>query len=56
MTCYDKNVASLLKDLEEALSIAQVHASKEQCRYAVLYNRRVKGQDIDVGDKACRGK
>ncbi len=62
VTCYDKYVASLLKDLEEALSVAQVHASKEQSRHAVLYNRRVKGQDIDVGDhvllanKAGRGK
>lgn len=62
MTCYDKYVSSFLKDLEEALSIAQAHASKEQSRHAVLYNRRVKGQDIDVGDRvllaneAGRGK
>lgn len=62
VTCYDKYVASLMSDLKEALSIAQAHASKEQSRHAVLYNKRVKGHDIDVGDrvlmanKAGRGK
>uniref|UniRef100_A0A8C1XJY0 Gypsy retrotransposon integrase-like protein 1 n=1 Tax=Cyprinus carpio TaxID=7962 RepID=A0A8C1XJY0_CYPCA len=59
---YDKYVDTLVKDLREAMVIAQKHATKEQKRHAALYNRRVKGFSIDVGDqvllanKAERGK
>ncbi len=59
---YDKFVDTLVKDLKEAMVIAQEHATKEQKRQAALYNRRVKGLAIDVGDhvllanKAERGK
>lgn len=48
---YDKYVASLAKDLKDAMVIAQDHATREQQRHAELYNRRVKGPDIDVGDR-----
>ncbi len=53
---------TLVKDLKEAMVIAQEHATKEQKRQAALYNRRVKGLAIDVGDhvllanKTERGK
>ncbi|XP_051749009.1 uncharacterized protein LOC127512276 [Ctenopharyngodon idella] len=59
---YDKFVDTLVKDLKEAMVIAQQHATKAQKRHAALYNRRVKGLTIDVGDqvllanKAERGK
>lgn len=48
---YDKYVASLEKDLKDAMLIAQEHAKKEQQRHTVLYNRRVKGPTIAVGDR-----
>lgn len=48
---YDKYVACLANDLKEAMVIAQDHASREQKRHAELYNRRVKGPNIDVGDR-----
>uniref|UniRef100_A0A672M491 Gypsy retrotransposon integrase-like protein 1 n=1 Tax=Sinocyclocheilus grahami TaxID=75366 RepID=A0A672M491_SINGR len=51
VTCCDKFVITLVKDLKEALQIAQEHATKEQKRHAELYNRRVKGLDIDIGDQ-----
>ncbi len=59
---YDKFVDMLVKDLKEAMGIAQEDATKEQKRQAALYNRRVKGLTIDVGDhvllanKTERGK
>lgn len=51
VTSYDKYVASLADDLKEALVIAQEHAVKEQRRHARLYNRKVKGSSIEVGDR-----
>lgn len=48
---YDKYVECLTNDLKEAMTIAQAHASKEQRRHARLYNRKVKGTDIAVGDR-----
>ncbi|XP_072574387.1 retrovirus-related Pol polyprotein from transposon 412 isoform X2 [Paramormyrops kingsleyae] len=51
VTSYDKYVASLTNDLKEALLIAQEHAVKEQRRHAHLYNRKVKGSNIEVGDR-----
>ncbi|KAL1277386.1 hypothetical protein QQF64_024059 [Cirrhinus molitorella] len=47
----DKFVNTLVKDLKEALLIAQKHATKEQKRHTELYNRRVKGLDIEIGDQ-----
>lgn len=48
---YDKYVQSLTNDLKEAMVIAQEHATKEQNRHTQLYNKRVKGSNIDVGDR-----
>jgi len=38
-------------DLKEAMVIAQEHATKEQKRHAQLYNRKVKGSYINIGDR-----
>lgn len=51
VTSYDKYVACLTNDLREAMVIAQDHAAKEQDRHAQLYNRKVKGSKIDLGDR-----
>lgn len=51
ISSYDKYVQSLTKDLQEAMSIAQSHAEKEQNRQAGLYNRHTKGKSICVGDR-----
>uniref|UniRef100_A0A3B1IZV0 Gypsy retrotransposon integrase-like protein 1 n=1 Tax=Astyanax mexicanus TaxID=7994 RepID=A0A3B1IZV0_ASTMX len=48
---YNKYVASLSKDLKEAMLIAQKHAEKEQSRHAEIYNRKVKGPSIEVNDR-----
>ena len=48
---YDKYVVSFTKDLEEAMVIAQEHVTKEQRWHTELYNKRVKGPVIDVGDR-----
>lgn len=48
---YDKYVACLANDLREAIVIAQDHAAKEQNRHAELYNWKVKGSKIDIGDR-----
>lgn len=51
VTSFDKYVESLTTDLEEAMVIAQEHATKAHNRHAKLYNRRVKGSAIEVGDR-----
>lgn len=51
VTSYDKYVASLANDLKEVMVIAQDHAAKEQNRHAQLYNRKVKGSKIEIGDR-----
>ena len=51
MVCYDKYVASLTRDLKEAMVIAQEHVTKQQYRHTELYNRRVTGPTIEVGDR-----
>ncbi|KAK7881633.1 hypothetical protein WMY93_030042 [Mugilogobius chulae] len=48
---YDKYVESLVSDLKEAMLVAQEHVKKEQQRHAVLYNRKVRGANIDIGDQ-----
>ena len=48
---YDKYVASLTRDLKETMVIAQIHVTKKQHRHTELYNRRVKGPTIEVGDR-----
>ncbi|KAI4875043.1 hypothetical protein NFI96_001343 [Prochilodus magdalenae] len=62
VSSYDKYVESLTKDLRGALAIALEHAKNEQSRQKALYDRRVKGLTISVGDrvllvnKSGRGK
>ncbi len=51
ITSCDTFVTTLVKDLKEASMIAQEHATKEQKRHAELYNRRVKGLVIEIGDQ-----
>ena len=51
MTSYDEYVTCLAGALKEAIVIAQDHATKEQSRHAQLYNRKVKGSKIEIGDR-----
>lgn len=51
VTCFDKYVARLADDLKAAMEVSQEHAAKEQNRHALLYNRRVKGSKVEVGDR-----
>ncbi|XP_026025431.1 uncharacterized protein LOC113023556 [Astatotilapia calliptera] len=44
-------VSRLRKDLFDASQIAQNHAFHEQARHARLYNRKVKGSPLAVGDR-----
>lgn len=52
ITCYDRYVVSLREDLKKAMVIARTRATQEKCRHSQLYNRRVKGSRIEVGDRA----
>ncbi|XP_064420158.1 uncharacterized protein LOC135359216 [Latimeria chalumnae] len=42
---------TLKKDLQEALEVAQDHALKGQHHQANVYNRKVKGSNINTGDR-----
>lgn len=59
---YDKYVQCLRRDLQEAIKAAQSSASKQLKRHADLYNRKVRGAPVEVGDhvllanKGERGK
>lgn len=44
-------VRDLLKDLKQAVTIARMTAGKQLKRHTALYNRRVKGAPVDVGDR-----
>ncbi|KAK0137580.1 Retrovirus-related Pol polyprotein from transposon 412 [Merluccius polli] len=44
-------VSHLKKDLHEAAQIVQRNSLKEQTRHAKLYNRKVKGSPLVVGDR-----
>lgn len=48
---YDTYVQVLRNDLAGAMKIAQDHASRQQQRQAVLYNRKLKGAPVEVGDR-----
>lgn len=47
----DKYVQSLKRDLCEAMKLAQSHSGKQQHRQAELYNKRSKGQPVDIGQR-----
>ncbi|KAL3969330.1 hypothetical protein ACER0C_027127 [Sarotherodon galilaeus] len=51
VTCYDRYVVSLREDVKEAMVIARARAAQEKRRHSQLYNRRVKGSRIEVGDR-----
>ncbi|KAJ8369553.1 hypothetical protein SKAU_G00095810 [Synaphobranchus kaupii] len=56
---YDVYVQALKRDLAEAVKIAQASASKQQKRQANLYDKKLKGAPVDVGDRlllANKGK
>ena len=48
---HNEFVSRLKKDLREAVQIAQRHSQKEQTRHARLYNRKVKGSPLIIGDR-----
>lgn len=48
---YDVFVQSLRKDLQEAIKAAQASASRQLRRHADLYNRKVRGAPVEVGDR-----
>ncbi|XP_047670019.1 uncharacterized protein LOC125141245 [Tachysurus fulvidraco] len=48
---YKDFVSKLKKDLREAAHIARMHTLKEQKRHGRLYNRKVKGCSLAVGDR-----
>lgn len=47
VTCCDKFVATLVKDLKEASHKSMQRTSRKD----MLYTRRVKGLDIEIGDQ-----
>ncbi len=44
-------VTALRRDLSTAAEIARKHSLKEQNRHAILYNRKVRGSPLAVGDR-----
>ncbi|XP_034070772.1 uncharacterized protein LOC117545187 [Gymnodraco acuticeps] len=48
---HNEFVSQLRQDLCEAARIAQNHSFKEQARHARLYNHKVKGSPLAVGDR-----
>lgn len=51
ITDYDSYVKRMRDDLKEALASAQVNANYSQQRQADLFNRGIKGADIEEGDQ-----
>lgn len=48
---YSDYVSRLKRDLSDAAKIAQKHSSAEQARHARIYNEKVKGSPLTVGDR-----
>nr|XP_061820192.1 uncharacterized protein LOC133608728 [Nerophis lumbriciformis] len=48
---YDDYVQCLRRDLVNAIRIAQTSATKQQERQTDLYNRKLRGAPVDVGDR-----
>ncbi|KAJ8385380.1 hypothetical protein AAFF_G00190010 [Aldrovandia affinis] len=48
---YDAYVQALRRDLAEAVKIAQASVGKQQKRQANLYDRKLRGAPVDVGDR-----
>lgn len=51
VTDYDEYVKVLLSDLKHAVTIASETAGKQLKRHTDLYNRKLKGAPVDVGDR-----
>lgn len=47
---YDKYVKSLSRNLREAMETFHVSVSKQLKRHADLYNRKIRGAPVEVGD------
>ncbi len=47
---YDTYIQALRRDMKEAMHVTQASAMKQLKRHADLYNRRIRGGPIDVGD------
>ncbi len=47
---YDTYIQALQRDMKEAMHVTQASAMKQLKRHADLYNRRIRGGPIDVGD------
>ncbi|KAK7915752.1 hypothetical protein WMY93_011513 [Mugilogobius chulae] len=48
---YDRYVASLRKDMRDAMAVAQSMATKQLQRHSDLYNRKVRGAPVEVDDR-----
>lgn len=48
---HSEFVSHLKRDLSEAAEVAQRHSTAEQARHAKLYDRKVKGSPLTVGDR-----
>ncbi|KAM9412990.1 uncharacterized protein ACWYII_025051 [Salvelinus alpinus] len=48
---YDEYVKSLTRDLREAMETVQLSATKQLKRHAGLYNRKIRGAPVEVGDR-----
>lgn len=47
----EKYVQSLGRHLREVVTLAQVHADKQQLKQADVYNRKTKDHSVNVGDR-----
>lgn len=52
-TSLPQYIEELRDDLREAMELAEKHANEEQRRQADVYNRRVKGTEIESGDRVA---
>nr|XP_014353254.1 PREDICTED: uncharacterized protein LOC106706600 [Latimeria chalumnae] len=48
---YDTYATSLMRDLKEAIELAQEHTEKKQRHQTNVYNRKVKGVNIEINDR-----
>lgn len=48
---YNQYIQSLQRDLKEAMDLAQTVASKQLQRHIDLYNRKIRGAHVEVGDR-----
>uniref|UniRef100_H3AC60 Gypsy retrotransposon integrase-like protein 1 n=1 Tax=Latimeria chalumnae TaxID=7897 RepID=H3AC60_LATCH len=48
---YDTYAVSLIRDLQEAMALAQQHTTKEQKHQAKVYNKKIRGSSLILGDR-----